>query len=869
MKLSSKLLLVMTPLIIAPLLVLGSVSLFKLQESATENSLGKVAVEVDHISDHLIGDINTARVSTELLSKSVSLQAFLNANSHNSNNAVSRKKLYDEIQVFKSIYRQYDKIKVLSVDGSEMIVVEAEKNRDVENTTSWSDIYKPGRHSDGKFSDVYLRPDNNRYAISFIKPLLSDGKITKPKERLLGYLSVSMDLSHFKQHVGGKHIEIGGDIIFVNKAGELAFESNDMYKIEHIVRVLSEGVNITEAKSNDRKEWWDENTLYNVRKINENLYLIATLPADVIYKSGKELGRLIFFTLFVSVMLAGSLMVLALRRYVLYPVSRLSKASKAIAEGHDVASLTCLYQDELGDLASSFNSMNEKIAQSKEELVNARLRAENLTHVKTSFIENISHEIRTPLTSIIGFSESLLDGDQDMSARVDSIKTIVRSGKHLLDIINGILDISMIDSDRLDVEIDTVKVFDIINEVKPVAEMQAVDKNIEFSIQYRFPIPEDIKTDALRVRQILINLLSNAVKFTDKGKVKMTVSYEKNNNKLCFEIADTGIGMKYSELKSVFDAFEKVDVSTTRRHSGIGLGLYLSRKLAQQLKGDIAVESIEGVGSQFSLILQCEVNERLLYEAPIVEPEEIKTVAKSVNDKVQYTGKVLVAEDIEDNQNLIRLYLTRFGLDCDIVENGSEALIAIKKNKYDLVLMDMQMPIMGGLDAVKNLRKFNKDLPVIALTASAMANDVKGYVTAGCNDFIAKPIDREIFSNVIGRYLSVCEPARAGIEPMFSSLLEEDKDARSLVMIFVKKLPELLEEIGRVYAEREWDALSERMHNLKGTGGNFGFLEITEVAQKIEFLIKKEGYDEIHEQLDLLDEMRASIEQGVELFADN
>ncbi|MDH5392367.1 MAG: ATP-binding protein [Gammaproteobacteria bacterium] len=863
MKLSSKLLLVMTPLIITPLLILGAVASYKLQQTTTENALHQMTAEVGHISDHLISDINTAKSNMELFSNSILIEKYLKIAAGHDISAALKTKLAAELDAYQSVYPEYDEIKVLRVDGREVAGLEPAGHRDIAKEQSRLDFYKQINNSKAVFSNSYLNADNHHYAIFFAKAVRSAAKDTESGSDILGYISMTMSLAYFKEHIGGKHIANGGDVFFVNQKGDAVFDNKKALSKERISQILHEDINITASSSANYKEYWDDDSVYNVRKINDYLYLIAMLPADVINKAGNELVKMMFFTLLVSMFVAASLMIFVLRRYILNPVSSISKASKEIASGRDIGSLNYRYDDELGELANSFMMMNATVVQSKKELTKAKLRAENLSRVKSSFIENMSHEIRTPLTSIIGFSESLLDGDQEMSARIDSINTIVRSGKHLLDVINGILDFSIIDSEKPDVAHLPVDVRHLISEVKAFAEMQASEKNLAFSVEYLFPIPAVIKSDAVRLRQILINLLANAVKFTEQGRVIMTVSYESKNNKICFEIVDTGIGLTKADMKTVFDAFEQADATTTRKYGGIGLGLYLSKKLAEQLNGTITVESTEGIGSQFAFMMQCEALDGLIYEVPETR-SNIKTIAEKPNSKAKFKGKVLVAEDIEDNQKLIKLYLTRIGADCDIVENGKDALAAIEKNHYDAVLMDMQMPVMGGLEAVYELRKYNQDLPVIALTASAMEDDVKGYIKAGCNEFLAKPINRLLFNQTVSRYLLASDEIKPALEAMTSALLEEDEGAIDLVLIFVKKLPELLDEILSLYKDENWDELSARVHNLKGTGGNFGFLKITEVAQKIEFLIMKQGYDEIEDQLDLLTVMQQRIIEGVQ-----
>lgn len=491
-----------------------------------------------------------------------------------------------------------------------------------------------------------------------------------------------------------------------------------------------------------------------------------------------------------------------------------------------------------------------------------KIAAEEANVAKSTFLANMSHEIRTPLTAIIGFSESLLDTSQSMSERVQSINTVIQSGKHLMQIINDILDLSKVEADKLDVEALQVSPFELLNDVHSLVSLMAENKGIYFDVEYDFPIPEKIVTDPVRLKQIVINLCNNAVKFTQKGGVNVKVSYSKNNL-LSINVIDTGVGLNKEQMEKIFAPFTQADTSTTRQHGGTGLGLYLSKQLATKLGGDISVDSTPDVGSCFTLTIATGDIEdsKLLSFIPEIKQVSTQPIINGIQNKI--CGKVLLAEDNINNQRLVSMYLKKLGADVVLASNGKEAVEYTAKDDFDLILMDMQMPVMNGIDATMRLREMNYKKPIIALTANAMKEDMDACYRAGCDDFIQKPISQEKFLVSMMKYLQPVDSYDEISKPLKSTLLINEPDMIDLVERFVDKLPHYINKIVASDECGDWDELRNHVHDLKGTSGNYGFNELYRLMQSVEFELTKENYNGVHSVINQLEGIYERIQAGL------
>jgi signal transduction histidine kinase/ActR/RegA family two-component response regulator len=390
------------------------------------------------------------------------------------------------------------------------------------------------------------------------------------------------------------------------------------------------------------------------------------------------------------------------------------------------------------------------------DLDETRARALEATRLKSEFLTNMSHEIRTPMTAILGFAEEVEVelGISPANAKIRAaLSTVRRNGAHLLSLINGILDLSKIEAGRLEIARERVSPVRVVAEVASLLGVHAVEKGLVLETVAIGDVPEAIETDRTRLRQILINLVGNAVKFTDSGRVRIEVGLVESAPEparwLEIAVVDTGCGIAPAQMQRVFESFTQVQGSLTRAHQGTGLGLALSRKLARLLGGEIQVESVLGHGSRFGLRIPCPplAGVRVLSAAEVGEFAVLERPSVAARS-IELAGRVLLVEDGLDNQRLIGGILRRAGLSVEIAPDGAQgcelALLSERSDEpYDVVLMDMQMPVLDGYTAVQRLRASGYGGAIIALTAHAMAGDRERCLAVGCSDYATKPIARE------------------------------------------------------------------------------------------------------------------------------
>lgn len=543
-------------------------------------------------------------------------------------------------------------------------------------------------------------------------------------------------------------------------------------------------------------------------------------------------------------------------RSITRPVGRLLEAAKRVASGHYTEHIRVSEKSELGELASEFTHMQDavmarerKIKEQAEEIKQAnkskfevviankkKQMAEEATKAKSRFLANVSHEIRTPLNALIGYSEMLTDDKVSVEKRENAVNAINSGGRHLLSIVNDVLDVSKIEADKIDLEHIDINLKHLLEEVKSNMQGLAQEKGIQFTLDLHFPLPAYFNSDPTRLKQILFNLCNNAIKFTEKGEVGVSVYLNQFGRQLQFDVRDTGLGMTQKQQQKLFAAFSQADQSTSRKFGGTGLGLYISKELIDLLGGSIEVNSELGAGSTFSVFLPWEKaqNSTMLLDEKCVR-NDVPATQKVANDAPNLAASILCADDNEDNRILLEYLLGKTGAKLHFVENGKQAVETALANTFDLILMDMQMPEMDGLEATKLLKSAGFSQPIIMLTANVDEASKKQVYAAGADGHIGKPFDTQVLYNLLEKHINESRQEDEFIEP------SADNFAR-LVTNYTNGLGKRLEQIMQAKEDNNWELLKQDIHKLKGSAGNFGFPDISKIAAEVEDFLSEDNY---------------------------
>ncbi len=511
---------------------------------------------------------------------------------------------------------------------------------------------------------------------------------------------------------------------------------------------------------------------------------------------------------------------------------------------------------KVGGVLVSFDDVT--LLEEKEiELRKSKEEADLANKSKSDFLANMSHEIRTPMNAILGFTEVLKRGyGNNENDTKKHLNTIHSSGKHLLELINDILDLSKVEAGNFEVEQITCSPHAIIREMIVVLGVKAMEKGISLTFEPSAPIPETIQSDPVRLRQIITNLVGNSIKFTEIGGVKLDARLQKVEGKdqLAIDVIDTGIGMTEPQAESIFKPFEQADSSITRRFGGTGLGLSISKKFAEALGGDISVRSEVGQGSVFTVLIDTGPLEgvKLLQPEDMLQLEDEAEVRS--DEKVQWqfpAARVLVVDDGDENRALVKLVLEEVGLTVDVAVDGKQGSDMAFAADYEMILMDVSMPVMDGYTAASLMREKGVKVPIVALTAHAMGDVEEKCVQAGYSGFMTKPIDIDGLLGMMAEHLGGRQQVVVNDEShkaqTASSYPQEAQDAyivsrlsvdnpriRTIIERFIVRLNEQLVMMQDACKEQDFEKLASLAHWLKGAGGTVGFDVFTEPAKKLE-----------------------------------
>lgn len=508
-------------------------------------------------------------------------------------------------------------------------------------------------------------------------------------------------------------------------------------------------------------------------------------------------------------------------------------------------------------------SLEEAQKRSNEALV----RAEAANEAKSEFLANVSHELRTPLTAIVGYADLAARANTSLEDRIRMSTRIQRSADFLLGLINDVLDLSKIESRKMAVSLAPIDLAELVDDVVLSLNWIAEDKGLEVSVDMAPDVPSHVVSDAQRLRQMLVNLVSNGLKFTSSGSVTVAVSYESPVEKavgvLTLRVRDTGIGIRPEKVKELFSKFTQVH--TDRKYGGTGLGLAITRHLARLLSGDVEVESEFGEGSTFTIAIPVEVpagaragttHEARLSDSGLTTPVQ--------GDSVRAGTRLLVADDNEDNREIFRLVLEAAGAVVTTVEHGQLAVDAVQaaeqeKEPFDLVLMDMNMPILDGYGATRVLRDLGQRVPIVALTAFSMATDRDKCLAAGCDGYLTKPIRPEVLVREVAKRTALV----VAVSGAAGSTLEGTDDYEELLATFCRVVGQRIVKIRTAFADGDGERLRALVHQLKGSAGCYGFSHLVAAAASCEDQLR--GGHDVASVAAMVDEIeRLVAEIGVE-----
>ncbi|MFT4806855.1 MAG: signal transduction histidine kinase/CheY-like chemotaxis protein [Paraglaciecola sp.] len=478
-------------------------------------------------------------------------------------------------------------------------------------------------------------------------------------------------------------------------------------------------------------------------------------------------------------------------------------------------------------------NLEKQILARTREAEKAKTEARAANQAKSEFLANMSHAIRTPLTAIIGFAEVLLQHRLSRKESAKYLTTIINGGRHLTTLLSEILDISKIENQKLELEAIRFNLPNLLQDIEQIYLFNCKKEQLDFALIMDSVIPQWIVADPTRLKQVIHNLLSNAIKFTKTGGISLHVKFIFSTSILQIEVFDTGEGIADDKQALIFEYFRQADSSITRNFGGTGLGLFITKSMVELMGGEVELESTLGKGSKFCVTIVCQkyegecysiLNRGIIVPKPLVIPSLV--------------GNILLVEDTEVNQQLITFNLEQTGAQVDLAVNGLEGLQKALTVQYDLVLMDIQMPVMDGKEAMKSLLQLGVSTPIYALTANVMPSDILEYTAIGFTGALSKPLVLEKLYTVLSQHLSVSDRKDNNKLQGPKLFIADPKLRKPFYAELAKQHTELTKHIHNL----DYANLIKNVHIIKGSAGSFGYEDLTNLAAHALLLLRQKQY---------------------------
>lgn len=484
-------------------------------------------------------------------------------------------------------------------------------------------------------------------------------------------------------------------------------------------------------------------------------------------------------------------------------------------------------------------SLEKQILERTREAEKAKSEAWESNQAKSQFLANMSHATMTPLTAIIGFAEVLLQHKVSSEDSIKYLNTIVGSGRHLSTLLGEILDISKIENKNLELQPIRFNLPNLLQDIEQMYLFNCKKERLNFVMVIESEIPEWVVTDPTRLKQVLHNLLNNAIKFTNEGCISVHVKFQPTSNTLLIDVVDTGEGIVEEKQALIFEYFRQADATISSHLGGTGVGLSITKSLVELMGGLVELQSTVGRGSKFSVSIACEDCEgkcRTIKAKRVVDFQSVGIPS--------LVGNILLVEDIEVNRQLITLNLRQTGAKIDTAVNGLEGLQMALSGEYDLILMDIQMPVMDGKEALKSLQQLGISTPIYALTANVISADIQEYIALGFSGVLSKPLELNKLYSVLKQYLRTENHSDAE-KAQRSNLFAQDPKIKAL---FFSELSKQNMEITENIKKLDYAGLTNAAHIIKGSAETFGYDTLTKLASESLLLLRKKQYEQAVQQ---------------------